>query len=83
MSGFSAVWLAHMVWDHGVGGSNPSTPTNMKAVQHLDCTAFLFYSLKKLVNGIENSCDKLYSRVRDESVFPLSILLICVSENFS
>ena len=23
----SAVWLAHLVWDQGVGGSSPSTPT--------------------------------------------------------
>ncbi len=26
-SGCSAVGLAHMIWDHGVGGSSPSTPT--------------------------------------------------------
>ncbi len=25
----SAVWLAHLVWDQGVLGSNPSTPTNL------------------------------------------------------
>ena len=23
----SAAWLAHLVWDQGVGGSNPLTPT--------------------------------------------------------
>ena len=27
ISGCSAVGLAHMIWDHGVGGSSPSTPT--------------------------------------------------------
>ncbi len=26
-SGCSAVWLAHLVWDQGVEGSNPFTPT--------------------------------------------------------
>ena len=25
-SGRSAVWLAHLVWDQGVGGSNPLAP---------------------------------------------------------
>ena len=27
VAGCSAVWLAHLVWDQGVGGSNPLTPT--------------------------------------------------------
>ena len=27
ISGCSAVWLAHLVWDQGVEGSNPFTPT--------------------------------------------------------
>ena len=27
LSGCSAVWLAHLVWDQGVEGSNPFTPT--------------------------------------------------------
>ena len=25
--GCSAVWLAHVLWEHGAGGSNPFTPT--------------------------------------------------------
>ncbi len=28
LSGYSAAWLAHLVWDQGVAGSNPATPTN-------------------------------------------------------
>ena len=31
--GCSAVWLAHVLWEHGAGGSNPFTPT-----QILPCT---------------------------------------------
>ena len=27
VAGCSAVWLAHLVWDQGVEGSNPFTPT--------------------------------------------------------
>lgn len=30
MSGRSAVWLAHLVWDQGVEGSNPFAPTIKK-----------------------------------------------------
>ena len=26
-SGVSAVWLAHLLWEQRVGGSNPSRPT--------------------------------------------------------
>ena len=28
--GCSAVWLAHVLWEHGAGGSNPFTPTQIK-----------------------------------------------------
>ena len=27
-SGCGSVWLEHLVWDQGVAGSNPVTPTN-------------------------------------------------------
>ena len=26
LSEFSAVWLAHVLWEHGVAGSNPAIP---------------------------------------------------------
>ena len=32
--GCSAVWLAHVLWEHGAGGSNPFTPT----LSSLPCT---------------------------------------------
>ena len=31
--GCSAVWLAHVLWEHGAGGSNPFTPTNSFCTQ--------------------------------------------------
>ena len=36
-SGVSAVWLAHLLWEQRVGGSNPSRPTSF--------TPFYFVSL--------------------------------------
>ena len=31
--GCSAVWLAHVLWEHGAGGSNPFTPTSKNPVR--------------------------------------------------
>ena len=31
--GCSAVWLAHVLWEHGAGGSNPFTPTQNRLVR--------------------------------------------------
>ena len=31
--GCSAVWLAHVLWEHGAGGSNPFTPTQINPVR--------------------------------------------------
>jgi hypothetical protein len=36
-SGYSAVRLAHLVWDQGVVGSNPTTPTIFKSVYYSAC----------------------------------------------
>lgn len=35
MSGRGAVWLAHLVWDQGVEGSNPFAPTILVGVAQL------------------------------------------------
>ena len=32
-TGYSAVRLAHLLWEQGVAGSNPATPTSQKALQ--------------------------------------------------
>jgi hypothetical protein len=39
-SGYSAVRLAHLVWDQGVAGSNPATPTEEK--NHLAAGGVVF-----------------------------------------
>ena len=31
-SGYSAVWLAHSLWERRVAGSNPAIPTNLLIV---------------------------------------------------
>ena len=40
-SGCSAVRLAHLLWEQGVAGSNPATPTNNKRSFRICGTAFL------------------------------------------
>ena len=30
---FSAVWLAHVLWEHGVAGSNPAIPIETEFIQ--------------------------------------------------
>ena len=40
--GCSAVRLAHLLWEQGVAGSNPATPTNKKHLQIYSCKCFLF-----------------------------------------
>ena len=44
-SGYSAVRLAHLVWDQGVAGSNPATPTKFKRVKLLRFSLTLFYGV--------------------------------------
>lgn len=34
MSGCSAVWLAHLIWDQGVAGSNPVIPTTKFQIKY-------------------------------------------------
>ncbi len=42
-SGYSAVRLAHLLWEQGVGSSNLSTPTEEKSHQIYDLVAFVFH----------------------------------------
>lgn len=39
LSEFSAVWLAHVFWEHGVVGSNPAIP--MPNVMYIFCMCYL------------------------------------------
>ncbi len=32
-SGYSAAWLAHLLWEQRVVGSNPATPTILKKIK--------------------------------------------------
>ena len=43
-TGYSAVRLAHLLWEQGVAGSNPATPTN-------DCS---FTGCYKFLNPVLN-----------------------------
>ena len=52
-SGGSAVWLAHMVWDHGVVGSNPTSPTILSFIEakieaKIEEASFVWQDIKKL-----------------------------------
>ena len=42
-SGCSAVRLAHLLWEQGVVGSNPATPTDKNQGVTVKCSSF-FYS---------------------------------------
>ncbi len=48
-SGYSTVRLVYLVWDQGVAGSNPATPTKntskLKACKSDDLQAFLFFPI--------------------------------------
>ena len=41
-SGCSAVRLAHLLWEQGVVGSNPATPTKRESSYIFLCSCFLF-----------------------------------------
>ena len=41
-SGCSAVRLAHLLWEQGVVGSNPATPTEKRQLHEL-CSCLFFY----------------------------------------
>ena len=49
-SGYSAVRLAHLVWDQRAAGSNPATPTNENERVTKVCSS-LFYAICKIDPG--------------------------------
>ena len=51
-SGCSAVRLAHLLWEQGVVGSNPATPTGDKAKYLIfKCLAFVFSIIAQRICG--------------------------------
>ena len=49
-SGYSAVRLAHLLWEQGVGSSNLSTPTNEKG--HYATGMMAFFNFEQLLNQV-------------------------------
>ena len=43
-SGCSAVRLAHLLWEQGVVGSNPATPTDESQGVTVKCSSFFLFS---------------------------------------
>ena len=42
-SGCGSAWLEHLVWDQGVAGSNPVTPTEQEEVMKMASSVFLSF----------------------------------------
>ena len=53
-SGCSAVRLAHLLWEQGVVGSNPATPTIQKA-STIKCRCLLYILVAGLLHPRRNS----------------------------
>jgi hypothetical protein len=58
ISGRSAVWLAHLVWDQGVGGSNPSAPIFLRDPQErckVRLALTLDFETKRILRAVSQS----------------------------
>ena len=66
-SGRSAVWLAHLVWDQGVGGSNPSAPTFHIQNPVASTTAGFFRAATPILPGPEKGANPSPSQAESDS----------------
>ena len=79
ISGCSAARLAHLLWEQGVPGSNPGTPTKSNRARRCRKTSFCFYALVQVYlqyKGMENK-----SRLRSNLLAELGFKCPCGKQN--